>query len=881
MNLHLLTITGIGPFAGTETIDFDSLSETGVYLLTGRTGSGKTTVLDAVSYAIFGKVPRNTDGGDVVSHHRRLETTPRVVLEATIGKERVRITRSPHHLRPAKRGSGTATEGQSLLVEQHDGGEWREVTGTWSEGDAWLQDRVGMTAHQFNQVVMLPQGQFSKFLDSSANDRRHLLQRLFPDTDLEWLEDWLKREATAARESRDEKLAEIGNRFQRVRPIALEITDGETGDDDLLPDPSSAEPAMRWVEETRSRLEQSAATWERERLAACDAWDAAASSLQELRKRKELVRKRRDADAELARLKGREEWRKESGTKLEEARRAAPVKALDATARSRARELELATAELDRARPMAGTHRIIGDVPEAEYEELLRKLRDEVSRISEFIATERPKQAELDARIESFEVELATLDADGPDSPAGRARALLDAKAEAARDAGLDYVRIRDARTRGMALALAADLQEGEPCPVCGSVEHPAPPEGSGDIPSEEDERLAEAARSEATEAEADARRHLAETESRVKTERATVGTKLEAARDDLARITTRAAELAADAAEPEDRQVELEEASDLLNRFLKAAEAVRTAGVAAETAASEAKAEATAGGFESVEAALACALEPAELARLEKDIVEFDRQRSIVENALAGELAAVDPDEKVDLTAAEAREKETSEQRDLLTSRAGQADNALKTFRSETDPLPDLYRELAPLEEAARRIGSLDRVASGSNERKMRLSIFVLATRLRQVIEAANGHLAQMTDQRYSLIYSSDLAGHGAASGLGIDVLDAHTSEARPTGTLSGGEKFCAALSLALGLAEVVQFESSGKSLETLFIDEGFGTLDAKSLDQVMTVIDSLREGGRSVGLVSHVEEMRDRITAQIQVTGGRDGSTLQVTTA
>lgn len=879
MNLHRLEITGIGPFAGTETVDFDRLGETGVYLLTGRTGSGKTTVLDAVSYAIFGKVPRNTDGGDVVSHHRRLETTPRVVLEATIGEDRVRITRSPRHERPARKGGGTTTEGQSLLVERHSGGAWEAVTGKWSEGDAELKERVGMTAAQFNQVVVLPQGEFSRFLDSSANDRRELLRRLFPDTDLEWLERWLHNEAVEARRRHDEKLAEIGNRFHGVRPIALELAGG--GDEEgILPDHALREEALEWIEVTGRRLDSVAAEAETARLAASDAWDAASRELQRLTGRAELVRKRKAAGEELAGLEAREAWRRETGERIAAADRASPVQAVAATAAARERERELAAAGLDRLKPILGAAPLTAGIPVSGYGGRRQELRDEAVRIDEFIRTGLPRREEVETGIDRVAGELKSLGESGPESAMGRAVRRVEETAESALEAGRQYLEIRTARNHGMALALAADLKEGVPCPVCGSRDHPAPPEGSGEFPSEDDEKRAGKAHSAANLAETEARRALAETESRIATERATAETRLAALQAELDQLIARESELSADAPGAAERLEQVEAAIARLDGFLKMAEDLRASGASAETARTEASAKAMEQGFESVEAALASAVAPAELEGLKSDVRKFDQQLSIVRNALAGELDGVDPAEVVDLGTATSAEKEAAAVRDRLTAAAGHSGRQVRTFRKETDPVAGLYRELAPLEQAANRAGELDRMASGNNARRMRLSIFVLAARLQQVIEAANSHLSKMTDQRYSLVYSSDLAGHGAASGLGIDVLDAYTSESRPTGTLSGGEKFCAALSLALGLAEVVQVEASGKSLDTLFIDEGFGTLDAKSLDQVMSVIDSLREGGRSVGLVSHVEEMRDRITAQIRVTGGRDGSTLKVTT-
>jgi exonuclease SbcC len=159
-----------------------------------------------------------------------------------------------------------------------------------------------------------------------------------------------------------------------------------------------------------------------------------------------------------------------------------------------------------------------------------------------------------------------------------------------------------------------------------------------------------------------------------------------------------------------------------------------------------------------------------------------------------------------------------------------------------------------------------------------MRLSAFVLAARLEKVAELANERLAVMGDGRYRLQHSDDLAARGARSGLGLRVQDLWTGQTRDTSTLSGGEAFMASLALALGLADAVREESGGFDLQTLFVDEGFGSLDAETLDDVLDILDSLRENGRAVGVVSHVAEMRDRIPTQLVVSKARSGSTLQV---
>jgi exonuclease SbcC len=161
-----------------------------------------------------------------------------------------------------------------------------------------------------------------------------------------------------------------------------------------------------------------------------------------------------------------------------------------------------------------------------------------------------------------------------------------------------------------------------------------------------------------------------------------------------------------------------------------------------------------------------------------------------------------------------------------------------------------------------------------GENARRMSLHSYVLAARLEQVAVAASERLLAMSDGRFSLEHTDALAARGAASGLGLDVVDGWTGQRRDPSTLSGGETFMASLALALGLADVVQHEAGGIDIETLFVDEGFGSLDEQALEQVMDAIEGLRAGGRVVGLVSHVSELKQRIPAQIRVSKGRDGS-------
>jgi exonuclease SbcC len=168
--------------------------------------------------------------------------------------------------------------------------------------------------------------------------------------------------------------------------------------------------------------------------------------------------------------------------------------------------------------------------------------------------------------------------------------------------------------------------------------------------------------------------------------------------------------------------------------------------------------------------------------------------------------------------------------------------------------------------------------IGRGQNARSMSLRSYVLAARLEEVAIAASRRLRRMSQGRYEFVHTDEAGPRGTRGGLGLDVLDDYTGRKRPAKTLSGGESFLASLALALGLADVVAAETGGALLDTLFVDEGFGTLDPETLDMVMDTLDELRAGGRVVGLVSHVEELRQRIPTRLRVRKARAGSRLEV---
>jgi exonuclease SbcC len=256
-------------------------------------------------------------------------------------------------------------------------------------------------------------------------------------------------------------------------------------------------------------------------------------------------------------------------------------------------------------------------------------------------------------------------------------------------------------------------------------------------------------------------------------------------------------------------------------------------------------------------------------------------RARAVLED---DELRALDAEAVPDLAVladavAAAEEVETTAVRTLH-----QREEALGALRRQRQRLEDAIRAWGPLREEYLRADSMSKLVrgmGGDNQLQMRLSAYVLATRLDQVVAAANERLAHMRDQRYLLQRTGRAARKGSQAGLGLEVVDQWTGDVRDPATLSGGETFVVSLALALGLADVVTQEAGGTEIETLFVDEGFGTLDADTLDDVMDRLDDLRAGGRAVGVVSHVSEMRNRIPTQLHVEKRRNGSTVAVRTA
>ncbi|KMS91910.1 exonuclease SbcC [Streptomyces regensis] len=955
MRLHRLEVSAFGPYAAREVVDFDALGADGLFLLHGDTGAGKTTLLDAVAFALFGEVP----GARAEVKRFRCDvadqaTPTEVVLELTVQGHRFRIARSPEYERPKRRGEGTTKQPAKASlkwVDEPPGGHSADGVTRIDEVARVVTDLLGMTAQQFFQLVLLPQGEFARFLRARNEDREELLGKLFGTERFGAVEQWFVERKRSRRRELDERRQSVREWLARIGQVARE---DPPEDDDTGPG-----AWVDWVDEVRKRAAEAVVEARAAADASARAREDAAAVLDRRRVVAERVRRVRAAHESLAGLEKEADLRGEWRAELAAARRAASV-------------VELA-AEVDRQRTrVAGEVReeagaLAGLVDEAQQQERDRaRLQDLVETATRATAQAaalgeqleglpdrtRRLRAELDAASEASvrldtvrarESDLAELLAEaerlpGLEQEAARTREAEQAAVDAHQSARETVLDLRARRLAGMAAELAGELTDGAPCAVCGSTTHPDPataghPVGEAEEQAATDaehqaeqrrhaaaaarheaeaslaavrerlgEHTAESLRSELTgvreelvaasesaarKEELEAAVRAAESEHEDLTARRTEAEKRATAAEEQRRAlaeqveqrTARLEEAAAGFADVGARRGHLTELASALEALADARSELHAARVRLQEQEEAAVAAARKAEFADVDEARAAARSGERIAELERLLAEAEQAEAAARAVLAEpELADVRPDDVVDVESARqaAEEARAAAERDAATlqactQRAGDLD-------ALGEQLGQALRELAPVEEEYAELEALADVVNGrgQNTRRMSLRSYVLAARLEEVALAATARLRSMSHGRYSFVHSDDPGRRNTRGGLGLDVLDDYSGLVRSAKTLSGGESFLASLSLALGLADVVAAETGGALLDTLFVDEGFGTLDGETLDVVMDVLDDLRAGGRVVGLVSHVEELRQRIPTRLRVRKGRGGSTL-----
>lgn len=1056
MRLHRLRASAFGPFAGTVELDLETIGEGGLYLIHGPTGSGKTSLLDAICFALYAGVPGDRQSTSLRSQHAAVDVPTEVELELTLAGRRLRVVRHPAHERPKRRGSGTTTEPAGVRLEERESSGWRTLSTRIDETAQFLDDLLGMGLEQFRRVVMLPQGDFAAFLRASDEQRREVLERLFDVSDFAAVEDVLVRrrqdaEATLT-QSRGRLTTHVTHLVDVLSAIDVELPEPDAPWAQL--DPTQLPVALRAVGEAFDTVTAEAMT-------RVDRTDAAAAASREAleaeRRRADLRRRGLVARRQVAELESIADEHTRRRRTLEEARAAAAVLphveamaraestleeaqlAREATAEALPQELrarweasatgpeaeasaqargfellevlDVGGARRERARhEAAGLRRRAAELPTvverlADARAALERTEGLVARLETEAEADETIREELQRDHEQLTVSTAELERVESRIAARRQGRSIDTQlrraTDEAQEAREQAQELREAvnelvaaRLDNMAGELAELLSDGDPCAVCGSTEHPRLAEAARVVRPEDidaartaatrAEQVHEAARQardavasrlevaraevarlagadesgatdesvdpfEVSAAEVSAREQLAQDVGRLRT---AVGAATEVARrvdaraarlerahesvrvaaDELAALRARHDQITEQMAEAADivRAVVLEHAScvcadpaddradpagehavalapvadgsvDWVTPLLDVAREVderhSRARALAENLASAALDERRARdgvadaaehlatalgehGFDGAAEVRAAALPRPEVAALEARLHAHEQQLATARGVLA------EPD------VVDALEAEPVDVDDLAET-ASRAKHAADDARRHQASTSTVHRQLTRVSqlvvdectrigpaaaeaELVRRMADLVTGTSADNDKRMRLSTYVLAARLERIVELANSRLSVMADGRYELAHDDASARGQRRGGLGLVVRDLWTGRDRATATLSGGESFTASLALALGLADAIREESGGLEFGTLFVDEGFGSLDQDSLEQVLDVLDALRDGGRCVGVVSHVSEMRTRIPTQVRVDKAQHGSTV-----
>ena len=921
-----LTLSAFGPYAAETTLDLEKLGKGGLYLITGDTGAGKTTLFDAITYALYDHSSSGIREGSMLRCKYADDKTPTFVeLEFEVHGVRYTVRRNPEYQRPKARGEGMTTEKADATLTYPDD---RPPVTKAKDVTAAVQEIIGLDYNQFSQIVLIAQGQFTKLLNASTEERSRIFRKLFRTQRYAQLQERLQAEASALNQQRTAQNAKL---------------DSLLGGLQFSPEDPDAEALRALCAQTVPETALSLLDALTARQAA--ALEEVGTALQATEAQLDTVQQQLGAAAQAQRLAQQLAAR--------QAELAAAKPALDAARAEAGRhagdaaQLDALTAQVTQAQSALAAYDALDTLCRQQTE-----ARD-AARLAAAQAHKRRTQLDsLNAALAAAETELAALaDADtrllalqnrsAQLTQRGEALAKLEQRladcqrqAKAAHKAQENYRAAAaaqdEARARRDALErafldaqaglLAESLVEGAPCPVCGSTHHPARALLPHTAPTQ---AQVEAARQAAAEADRQAQNASAAAQSALATaneaktslrrdaetllpERFTTpegtvpltfalmtnvlaeeNTALQAAQTDCkAQCQQAEADCRRKAQLEADRQGKTRQRPALEQ---SASEADRSA------AAQNASADALEGQIAERRAALPYPRRADAQAALDK--LEADRstlrtgmdtaQRKLkqAEQTVAAAEAAVEAltaqqtaaQKELPARSAEeltAQQTELTAARETLRSREKQLSAQLLPNRKTAAQYRAAAEARQTLESRWQWVSALAATAGGTltSKQKIRLEAYIQMNYLDRILRYANTRLMQMTAGQYEL-ERIGAENQRSQSGLDLGVIDHYNGTRRSVKTLSGGESFKASLALALGLSDEVQSSAGGIRLDTLFLDEGFGSLDEESLELAIRVLSGLTEGDRLVGIISHVGALKDRIDRQVVVHKARTG--------
>ncbi len=974
-----LTLHAFGPFEGTQEIDFSRFSDDGIFLITGKTGSGKTTIFDAISFALYGEPSGSVRQSDSLkSDFAPLSETCWAELCFLSQNEKYTVRRAPQQTVLKRNGEPRSLSSTAALTLPNG-----EIISGKNEVDQKIVEILGLTKDQFRKIVLLPQGEFRSFLDADSKTRQEIFRRIFSTEQYAHFTELLGEQSKAL-ERRCRELSAAGEGVLRTLssedeeirslldtdPIDLPLLTKKLGENVIT---RKQEAGVQKTELDTLRQELSSIDLQQaerinQKLQSLSEAQSALSQLERQRpqyqqKKQQVLRLRRVQALALLERQTVDSKERLDGiiSRLEETERALPAakeafQAVDAQSQKAQRsqlrlpDLSAQLAALDSA------VRLLDEIAQKESERSQCRAAGETFAQQLQILALLTRRADLYAQAAEFlqkHQKLATL----PQIVKTYRQAV-----ETADRASAQYLEILNRYASRQAGELAKNLRPGEPCPVCGSREHPNPASlerlpTQAEMDKSHQKMLS--LREEAQEQTVECTRALSLLEG---------GTSWDIHDDKLLPLIEEECSAAWEQEETLRREIaSIEEQLRLLGAestlqnenclsldFL----AAKKAQIENKQAANEAKEQALAGSLQELEAKIPegpredfpmqrealqgeissinrevlAAQSAYQAAALQKDRLEKQLESLLAskseetsrleeaQKAFLQELSAAGyqdagsyREEKQSLPSLPQLEAEMKDYEDALrrneilqeqlTAEVGgkmpypldemrqrqetlsqtvaQTEEAFLRLQSsiqqDEKALCYLKQNLASLQKADeqfRTVGTLYKLSAGMNQKNVSFERFILGGFFDEIIQNANLRLLSLSSGRYSVSRKQEKEKGRRASGLDLEVLDIYTGKYRGTSTLSGGESFLTSLALALAVADVISAVSGGVEVNTMFIDEGFGSLDAQSLEIAVESLLSLREGGRLIGIISHVQSLIDYIPARIEVAASPKGS-------
>ena len=907
-----LTMSAFGPYAGEMSLDLSVLGTQGIYLITGDTGAGKTTIFDAITFALYGEPSGAVREPRMLRSKYANDATPTFVeLTFASGGQTYTVRRNPEYLRSKLRGEGVAKEAAGAELHLPGG----QVVTKRTDVDAKIREILGIDRNQFLQIAMIAQGDFQKLLTAGSDERRKIFQKIFKT---QLYEEFQRKAGIAA--------GEVENELKSCKTAVEQLFDGVIVEDDseetnrfeqVREEGSRAEDLLVLVEEMlardRERKVEKEETFAQTEKALSEVTVRFSNEQNREMLKRRLTKNAQEANLARAKRQVALEHREKLAAEKEKAADWEAKAAAIAAEMPRYTELavhqENVTTLGKQIREALREDQKLNEAAEAN-QKFLKEAKEELKTLAgagEEKTKLQMQEKELKDREEAIKAfQTAYRQLTSMKETLTQMQEMYQKAQKLADDAGAQAMHLRRSYNQAQAGIMAETLTEGMPCPVCGSTTHPVLAKKPADAPTlaqvERAEERAETLRGDAAKRSADAAQARGQFETKrdgVKAEKAklfgdttsdlsaviseelercqrgrkSVQQRIRACEVHLNRkqqleekIPEAEEKLAAETEEKQQRELALMQMRTQKEQAQNAFDVLREKLPYEDAKEAEAKREALLAKVreyqEEVEAA-------------ETGLVEAEKSVSalaLAANELKEQMAAY-PEEDAEALHAE-KLRLTREKEELLAEQK-EIHTRLVTNEMVIVRVKERLAAMQSLEEKRKWLGVLAETANGRlrGKEKINLETFVQLTYFDRIIRRANTHLMRMSGGKYDLKRKENADKLQGQSGLELNVIDHYNGTERDVKTLSGGESFLASLSLALGLAEEIQASAGGIKLDTMFVDEGFGSLDEETLTQAMQALRSLGEENRLIGIISHVGELRREIERQIVVTKEKTG--------